>query len=454
MKSIFNKLNIALLLAVATIGMTSCSEKETPPVQSEEEGVVVLSGTRSDSLVLDASKKYLLKGYVYIQAPGSITIPAGTIIKGDKQSKGTLIIERGAKIYANGTSTNPIVFTSNEPAGQRSYGDWGGVIILGKSANNGGASVTIEGGVDRPYGGNIDADNSGVFKYVRIEFSGVALSPNNEINGLTLGSVGSGTTIDYVQVSYCGDDAYEWFGGSVNAKHLIAFRTVDDEFDTDNGYSGKVQFGVSLRDPNVSDVSTSNGFESDNDATGSLKNPQTSAVFSNMSLFGYYKTLADTATYTSSQIGRGAHIRRNTAMSLFNSVIVGYKEGIRLDSNITQANMTAGKLVLKNVTLASNYKQLNATGTAVLATFQSDFNAGANNNSLTDVASLMLNANNNNLSAPNFLPQAGSPLLSVGAADFTDSKLSGMENVSYRGAFGTIDWTASWTNFNPQNTPY
>ena len=110
-----------------------------------------------------------------------------------------------------------------------------------------------------------------VMKYVRIEYPGIAYSPNNEINGLTFGGVGRGTTIDYIQVSYSGDDSYEWFGGTVNCKHLIAYRGWDDDFDTDFGYQGKLQFLVGLRDPEVADQSGSNGFESDNDGSGSTK---------------------------------------------------------------------------------------------------------------------------------------------------------------------------------------
>jgi hypothetical protein len=132
-------------------------------------------------------------------------------------------------------------------------------------------------------------DNSGTLKYVRIEFGGYVYAPNNEINGLTFGAVGSGTTIDYVQVSYSNDDAFEWFGGAVNCKHLVSYRNLDDDFDTDNGYSGIVQFALAIRDPQISDnpsVSTSEGFESDNNATGSSVSPYTRAIFTNCTLIG------------------------------------------------------------------------------------------------------------------------------------------------------------------------
>ena len=155
------------------------------------------------------------------------------------------------------------------------------MVILGKAVNNQNATQTIEGisgatGDDGKYGGTDDADNSGELQYARIEFAGIALSTDNELNGLTMGSVGSGTKIDHVQVSYSGDDSYEWFGGKVNAQYLIAYKGWDDDFDTDFGFTGNVQYAVSHRDPNIGDKSGSNGFESDNDgagSTGSCKKP-------------------------------------------------------------------------------------------------------------------------------------------------------------------------------------
>src|SRR6185295_5852462 len=168
-----------------------------------------------------------------------LTIEAGTVIFGDKVTKGALIVSRGAKIHAVGTATNPIVFTSTAPKGFRNYGDWGGVVILGKAQNNQSNDQLIEGisaatgdngkhGLGTATAGTTENDNSGEFQYVRIEFAGIALSTDNELNGLTMGSVGSATKIDHIQVSYSGDDSYEWFGGTVNTSYLIAYRGWDD----------------------------------------------------------------------------------------------------------------------------------------------------------------------------------------------------------------------------------
>ena len=152
----------------------------------------------------------------------TLTIKPGTRIISDVVEKGALIIERGGKIDANGTAAQPIVFTSGKAAGSRTPGDWGGIVILGKAKTNRSSTPLIEGGIDRPYGGTDDADNSGTLRYVRIEYAGIAAFANSEINALTLGGVGSGTTIEYIQTSYANDDAYEFFGGKVNCKYLIA----------------------------------------------------------------------------------------------------------------------------------------------------------------------------------------------------------------------------------------
>ncbi|UOQ97648.1 hypothetical protein MUN81_20755 [Hymenobacter sp. 5317J-9] len=285
-----NTLSLSLA-AMLLLGLASCSKKDITPAPnmtgsgtsnpgggtSNSGNAVVVDAPITTSTTWSASKQYLLKGYVYVRSGATLTIEAGTIIKGDKDTKGALIVEPGAKLIAIGTATKPIVFTSNQPKGSRNYGDWGGVILAGNAPVNtlvGGNRPTIEGGPTTQYGGTNATDDSGTLQYVRIEFGGVAFSPNNEVNGLTLAGVGSGTTLDHIQVSYSGDDAFEWFGGTVNAKYLVSHRTFDDDFDTDNGFSGKVQFGISLRDPLQADQSGSKAFESDNDANASTNGPR------------------------------------------------------------------------------------------------------------------------------------------------------------------------------------
>ncbi|MCX7743580.1 MAG: PKD domain-containing protein [Flavobacteriales bacterium] len=288
---------------------------------------------------------YLLNDEViYVKPPAVLTIEPGTIIRGT--GKGTLCVERGAKIIAQGTESQPIVFTSNKPVGSRNYGDWGGVVICGAARHNStaGPNAIVEGGIGDAstqtgvHGGTNDDDSSGVFSYVRIEFCGISLTPdpNSEINGLSLYSVGRKTKLDHVQVSYSGDDSFEWFGGAVDARYLVAFRGWDDDFDCDLGYRGRVQFAFSWRDPAIADQSGSNGFEVDNDANGSTRAPKTAPVFSNVTIVGPINT--SNPVSINSLYRRALHFRRNSAASIFNSIFMGYPTGILMDGRRTVTN--------------------------------------------------------------------------------------------------------------------
>jgi hypothetical protein len=166
---------------------------------------------------------YLLKGWVYVGTGAKLRIPAGTIIKGDKQTKAALIVEPGGYVEMKGTNDKPIVMTSAAAPGDRRPGDWGGLIICGKAKNNQ-QTQQIEGGPRTIHGGDNDDDNSGIFQYLRVEFAGYPLDTDKEINGVTLGSVGRKTTIDHIQVSYSNDDSFEWFGGTVNCSNLVAYK--------------------------------------------------------------------------------------------------------------------------------------------------------------------------------------------------------------------------------------
>lgn len=436
--------------------------------------VITVSGDITTNQTWTNNNVYRLSGFVYVKGGAELTIQAGTLIYGEKVTKGTLLICRGSKIHASGNVCQPIVFTSEQPAGTRTYGDWGGVILLGKSQVNQTAGYgIIEGGVDNANGdgrygwsdiglsGPVLNDNSGEMQYCRIEFPGIAFLPNNEINGLTFGGVGSGTVINHIQVSYSGDDSYEWFGGTVNCDHLIAFRGLDDEWDTDNSFSGHIQFCVSLRDPNVADVSGSNAFESDNDATGSTNAPYTSPVFSNITNIGPLVTPTSTIN---ANFKRGAHIRRNSRCSIFNTVWLGWGTsvtsgyGIYIDGTSTQCNAMNGDLVCKNNIIAGSAALYGQTGTAGCGfTTTSDWFTGVNPAATTNNISYTNNSSVGltdpfNLSNPNFLPANNSPVW--GAQDFSDPKLSGFTAVNYAGAFGSTDWTKPWAEWDPNNQAY
>ena len=262
---------------------------------------LILSGKINTDRTLKANNTYKLRGIVYLVDGATLTIEPGTRIEGEKSTRGALIVTRGTRLVANGTKDKPIIFTSD--ASTPSSGDWGGIVLLGRARTNNAFNGTagigeIEGGVNNGeghglYGGADDADNSGTLKYVRIEYAGYAFLPDKELNSLTMGSVGNGTTVDYVQVTHALDDAFEWFGGTVNCSHLIAYKTLDDDFDTDNGYRGKVQFGIILRDSTRADISSVEAFESDNDANGSTLTPQTAPIFSNITAIGPRATVSN-----------------------------------------------------------------------------------------------------------------------------------------------------------------
>lgn len=427
---------------------------------------ITVSGDITSDTKWYSNARYFLSGFVFVKNNATLTIEAGTIIKGVSGTKGTLIIERGSKIMAIGTSTNPIVFTSDKPVGQRAAGDWGGVVLCGKATTNkhdSGTGVGIaEGGIGSLYGGTDDADNSGTMQYVRIEFPGIPLTStaNSEINGLTMYACGSGTTIDHIQVSFSGDDSYEWFGGTVNCKYLIAHRGLDDEFDTDNGFRGKVQFIIGIRDPNISDQSGSNGFESDNDADGSTLTPVTKPIFSNATLLG---PLCSANTLPVGHLfKRSMHIRRSSQLCVYNSIFVGWPKGLLIDGTTGNSPTMAGNNTLQIEKCIIAGMQTNfevASGTPVtpysLAEEQSYFEDASRGNIDNLIVSDIIGANLLTLTSPGFMPATGASFLT--GASFTNSNLSSSyfdNTVTFKGAFGTTNWTTGWCNFNPQNTVY
>jgi hypothetical protein len=321
-----------LLVLFASLTMFACSKDlggEVTPINVPSS--TTLTGNITATTTLTSDKEWVLKGYVYVTDGAKLIIQPGTIIKSDISEKGALCIERGAQIVAEGTAAKPIIFTSGRPAGERTPGDWGGIVILGRAKTNRTSEPTIEGGIGRAFGGTNDLDNSGILKYVRIEYAGIAAMPNSEINALTLGGCGSGTTIENVQTIYANDDAFEFFGGTVNAKNLYAYGTADDDYDFDFGYRGKVSNSVSKRDPQfVDNGDAGNGVECDNDGTGSSAEPFTHPILDGVILIGPN----DATALTNHNLAM--RWRRATQFEVYNSTIIGYmKGGFSLESNET-----------------------------------------------------------------------------------------------------------------------
>jgi hypothetical protein len=268
---------------------------------------------------LTHNKVWVISDTTYVASGATLTIEPCTRVEGNDAPLGTLVVSRGGKIMAQGTADQPILFTSEAPVGSRQAGDWGGVIVLGRAPNFEGENVTIEGLTAAPenqYGGTDPADNSGVLRYVRIEYAGYQLSQDNEINGLTMGSVGSGTTIDHVMVTNTADDCFEWFGGTVNASYLVCNNGGDDMFDMDQGYQGHLQFLFGrLQTPSSANP---NGFECDSSLAGLT--PVTTPLVSNVTLCGT-GTAGTNTTY-------GAVLREGLHGTYTNVILTGFQVGI------------------------------------------------------------------------------------------------------------------------------
>jgi hypothetical protein len=461
----------ALLAFSVLLLITGCRKIEVddngnnnpPPGGSNDN--LILSGKINADRILETGKTYKLKGAVYIVDGAKLTIQPGVTIQGEKSSRGTLVVTRGTQIVAEGTADKPIVFTSDAATPQR--GDWGGVVILGRAKTNASFNGVpgvgeIEGGVNNAeglglYGGADDNDNSGVLKYVRIEYAGYAFLPDKELNGLTLGGVGKATVVDHVQVSFANDDSFEWFGGSVDCKYLISYKGLDDDFDMDNGYSGRIQFAIAFRDSSIADVSGSNGFEIDNDAGGSSLLPQTSAVLSNFTVIGPRATATNMGN---SNFKRGAHTRRNSALSIFNSIIMGWPTGWNLDASTgtpIDLNYTGSspKAAVSNTIMGGNNTQFTYSASTSSPTgwtttdLTAYFNrAGSGNTVLATTGEVGLAAPFKYDNSVDFNATSGSPAASGG--DFTNNRLqnSFFASTSFRGAAGVGDtWWKGWTRF-------
>ena len=388
------------------------------------EGSCVLSGEINEDITLTKNTQWILSGGVFIGGDNTnsatITINPGTKIFG-QEGADFLWIRRGSKIMAEGTPDNPIVMSG---ASQVASGEWGGLLIAGNAPVNGCnegvalCEIPFEAITSEIFGGNNPADNSGVIKYTQILFAGFAIRPNEELNGLTLNAVGSGTVIDFVHVHEGLDDGVEMFGGAVQMKHLVLTNIGDDSLDWGLGWTGRAQFVLVKQAADDGD----RGIEADNNSSGDLL-PRSQPILSNMTLIG-----ASDGVST-----QGALLRRGTGANIFNSVFTGFPTCLQIDGAPTFVNAgspgnLSGSLTIQNsfVNCATNF----ADGEG--ATFTTaDWFLGQQGNSESDP---LLNG---------FLPAAGSPLTlggtAVGDAFFDD--------VDYAGAFKDVndDWTQEWT---------
>jgi hypothetical protein len=478
MKTISKILTIAAFAA----SLSACKKDNSivrDVVSGTNPAIDTIKNTITGTVTLSASKTYILKGLVTVKDGATLIIPAGTTIKGYGVAgqKGVLLVAKGGKLNSNGSANNPVIFTSNEPT--PATGDWGGIIVLGQAPTNKPATTFIEGipnTSDSQYGGTLSTDNSGTITYTRIEYAGGVyqgtIGNNNEVNGLTLGGVGSLTTINHVQVSYSGDDSFEFFGGTVSPKFLISYRALDDDFDFDFGYQGKLQFLISLRDPEINDQSKSNGIECDNDNTGIATNtPRTRPIISNLTVLGNDGVVDSnpdlpvmSATGVDGAFQAGAHFRRNASLKVRNSIFLGFPIGLLVDGNVTADSLAAGTAEFRKNLVHANtsgkaFAVASGTTTYTDATLKTFLTNATNANvelATSSAASLVDPFNLTGVNSTQFFISSSSATAATGA-DFTGGSFaSGFTTVAYRGAFpvtGGANWatvrsgSTGWTKF-------
>lgn len=422
---------LTVLTAAAVMTLAGFVFVAPRPVEAQGGNVVVLSGDITRNMKLKKKKTYLLQGGVFVRSGATLKIAAGTQIFGDTGS--FLVIDKGAKIIAKGKPTKPIVFTSAQPEGQRKRGDWGGLIF------NGNAPINVPGGVAQgegdtgEYGGTDAADNQGIMNYVRVEYGGFPISPDNELNCIAFQGVGNGTQIEFVQALNGGDDGFEFFGGTVNAKHLVVQGAFDDSLDWTFGWIGKVQFAVVQQIADASAIDR--GVEADNNETDFSLSPRSNPTLANVTLLG------DPDGPSGST--QGMELRRGTAGQMRNFIVQGFKNvAFRITDQATYDQYGAGALDLQGFILFGNNGGTNLSGTTLDAV------------TAKGLATLkILNQTDPQIvapfskTAPNFRPAAGSPALDAAnvAPKFADAFFV---DAPYVGAFNaTDDWTAGWTKF-------
>lgn len=395
--------------------------------------VAVLSGTISSTRTLSADTTYTITGLVIVDDGGELRIPAGTTLLGSTAVQpSAIIVRQGGQLFSEGTASAPVVFTSDRVNGTPNRGDWGGVVLNGRSICNFPAGECVGEGNSGPYGGTVLDDNSGRIVYTRIEYAGYEVSFGNELNALTLNGVGSGTEIHHVQTHFGSDDGFEWFGGTVNAKYLLATGISDDSFDYSTGWQGKGQFWIAQQDPNDAD----NGFEVDGNEDNFDNAPFTEPMLYNITLIG--KGPNGTGG-TSGESTAGMLHRRGTGGQLNNIIVMGFERGLDIDNAETVNRIGTGNFALQNSIIFSNAANFDTDSDGIdeAAIFNT---AGWNNRSVDPGL-----ADPFNRTAPDFRPSSGSAATTGAASVPTgDSFFSTVDFVGAVGP-GADEWYKGWT---------
>ncbi len=455
---------------------------------------VVISGSIAANRTLTSDTNYVLRGFVYVNSGATLTIGAGTKIVGDTTALGSaLFVLRGARLVATGTATAPVVFTSQRTPGNRAPGDWGGVVIVGNARANRGANQIIEGSNGSVIGANangvvytegtVDTDNSGTLRYVRIEFAGFATVTDAELNSLTMGAVGSGTTVEYVQALAGLDDSFEWFGGTVNGKYLVSYESGDDHFDGSEGYRGLNQFMIAMQStfltPRAGAGAVSadpQGFEVDGCNGGGCVAPSGANAQSagrddglwNMNVFANFTMIGTpTGVTVPTNGGIGAVLRRGTGGYYLNGVIARWpRAGISLRDSTSNNRFQVDSLIVRNLYFAENGAltsgaNFDATGTnfgqeSAFTARNANIVVGASTVTAASLFTALPTITTTTTAALlDWSPAANSPIATGGLASFAnDPRISARVGTfivptAYRGAAapGGVKWWEGWTSY-------
>jgi hypothetical protein len=441
-------LGLAAAAAIAAGALTRVSADQAPPVNVPgiDKPVIVVTGSITGNETWTNANYYVLRGAVFVEQGGTLNIGAGTRIIGESGSVGTLIVQRGGRLNAIGTAAAPIVFTSDQPVGRRGRGDWGGIIINGRARINFGSGEAAGEGDTGVYGGTDDNDNSGVLRYVRVEFSGIEFSPDNELNGIAFQAVGRGTQVDHVQAHMSRDDALEWFGGTVDAKYVVASNAADDSIDWTFGWTGRMQFVAVTQRGDDAD----NGIEADNNEFNNNVLPRSNPQIYNITLCG------DPDRNEGGESPRAANLRRGTAFTIRNFLMTGFKTvGPQIETTNTattgqvdNGTTQMGAGVIWNIGTTGG-----AAGTALHSSVATYVNSGRFPNVRVNVDPGVSTAACSNHENPNFQPSGIATLAGGQLAPILPPNDGFFDAVTFIGAVAPApeaNWMAGWTAF-PQN---
>ena len=441
MRQYLKKLAICAFVAgiLAVLPAVKMSADLAPPVNVPgiDKPVIVVTGEVTGSESWVNTNYYVLRGAVFIEDGATLNIQAGTRIIGESGSSGTLIVMRGGRLNAIGTAAQPIVFTSDQPVGSRSRGDWGGLII------NGRAPVNLEGGEGEGegdtgvYGGTDENDNSGILRYVRVEFSGIEFSPDNELNGIAFQGVGRRTSVEFVQAHGSRDDAMEWFGGTADGKYLVMSNAADDAVDWTFGWRGRLQFVAVTQRGDDAD----NGIEADGNEFNNNATPRSHPQIYNITLCG------DPDRAEGGESPRGANLRRGTQFTIRNFLVTGFKTvGFQISDANTLGQVDNGSSQLGAGVAWGMPTNMHASVTTYI-------NSGRFPNVRMGVEPGVSTAACSNHAAPNFQPSGVATLAGGQLAPIQPPNDGFFEAVTFIGAVPpapAANWMDGWTAF-PQN---